>query len=480
MTKVEPRRRAAVSRRLTLPRLFTCAAVSIAFASACGDSAPYAASKTTPVRPTVSFPRVARPAAAPTASIVVPLVPAPAASVAAADATIAPARAPAPIERAPALRRFFEALGTLEEGVASEDVRVMQLGDSHTAADWYTGVVRRLLQSRFGDGGRGFVAIGKPWKGYVQDGVRVGMSREWLPEHARLVGGRLVGDGHYGLSGVAVQSAKRGGSAWVDVQDAERIELAYLAQPSGGAFDLFVDGTEVVRVATKAAARGVRFRGLDVEPGAHHIEVHSLGHGKVRLFGAALDRKSKGVVLDAFGRDGARAAGLLHWNAEHFSALLKWRKPALVVLAFGTNECGDKDIPTATYERDLAELVGRIVRATPAAACLLLGPPDYVQYGIEGPMQHPRLAEIMAAQRRVAEAAQCAFYDQVAAMGGPGSIAQWAQAQPPRARKDGVHLSREGYAQLGSMFVDEVQRAYGAFKADRKPPTRPDDPVAQR
>jgi len=51
---------------------------------------------------------------------------------------------------------FFEALARLEAGQAEDDVRVTQFGDSHTAADIETAVVRRALQARFGDGGRGF------------------------------------------------------------------------------------------------------------------------------------------------------------------------------------------------------------------------------------------------------------------------------------------------------------------------------------
>ena len=80
------------------------------------------------------------------------------------------------LERPASLRRFFESVARLEAGQAQEDVRIVQFGDSHTAADIETAVIRRALQGRFGDGGRGFVAIGKPWKGYLQEGVRCGMS----------------------------------------------------------------------------------------------------------------------------------------------------------------------------------------------------------------------------------------------------------------------------------------------------------------
>jgi lysophospholipase L1-like esterase len=431
-----------------------------AILSACGgEAAPVPATENSPAL--ASTPQVRRPTEPETSG---------APKAADAQPQSVPATSPplrAFLEHPASLRRFYEALAALEDKTPSaDDVRLIQIGDSHTAADWYTGVVRRMLQARFGDGGRGFVAVGKPWKGYVQDGIRVGMTAEWAPEHAKFVHGRVVGDGLYGLSGVAVSCQKRGGSAWVEGADADRVDLAYLAQPGGGPFDLLIDGASVVRVATKADGYGVKFRGLDVEPGTHRVEVQSAGNGKVRILGAALDKKAKGIVLDAFGRDGARAANLLQWNAEHVSELLKWRAPSLVILQFGTNECTDKDVSAAQYERELAEVVGRIVRAAPASSCLLLGPPDFVVYGAEGPAPHPRLAEILAVQRRVAEAAQCGFYDQVAAMGGLGAIAAWAQENPPRARKDGVHLSRDGYTNLATSFVDEILRGYAAYRLE--------------
>lgn len=447
--------------------------------AACGQAAPFAAGEPTGTKALASAPRVDRPTASSTSTTAGTADGAlPSASSRSTDPSAV--SGPIALEHPESLRRFFDSLLPLEDGTATDDSRIIQLGDSHTAADWYTGVVRRLLQTRFGDGGRGFVAIGKPWKGYVQDNVHVGMTAEWQPLKATLSHSRLVGDGLYGLTGVAIESSQPGGSAWVDVPASDHVEVAYLAQPGGGPFDLYVDGAEVVRVSTSGSNREVHFRGLDVEPGNHRVEVRNPSNGKVRVFGVALDRQSKGVVLDAYGRDGARAVNLLNWDADHFAALLKWRSPSLVMLAFGTNECGDKDIPISTYERDLAELLGRIVRATPSSSCLLLGPPDYVQYGAGGVSQHPRLPEIIAAQRRVAEAAQCAFYDQVTAMGGAGSHAAWAQEDPPRARKDGVHMSREGYTALATRFVDEVETAYAAYRLQPRAKPKRDEPVANR
>jgi lysophospholipase L1-like esterase len=385
------------------------------------------------------------------------------------------------LERPVALRRFFESLARLEAGQAEDDVRVTQFGDSHTAADIQTAVVRRTFQARFGDGGRGFVAIGRPWKHWFQDGVRVGMSNEWAPDKAKLVQGKLVGDGMYGLSGIGLFTRQHGARAWTDVSGrTARAELDYLEQPSGGAFDVFVDGVRVVRVATRAEKTASAFRTFDVaDASAHQVEVRAVGDGDVRVYGLSLDRREHGVVLDALGINGARITTALSWNEQHWAEQLRHRSPALVVLAYGTNESTDVELPQHVYERELVDALGRVARAVPMASCLLLGPPDRAIDTKEGWVTAPKIKEIIAAQRRVAEAAGCAFYDQLGAMGGEGSIASWAAEEPPRAQKDRCHLTRDGYAQVGSAFAADVMRAYAAWRRESGlPPSIAREPPA--
>jgi len=377
------------------------------------------------------------------------------------------------LERTPSLRRFFDALARLEAGQLQDDVRIAQFGDSHTAADIQTGAVRRALQARFGDGGRGFVAIGRPWKKWFQDGVRVGMSNEWAPDKGKVERGKLVGDGIYGLAGIGLFTRQHGARAWTDVNaKTSRAELAYLEQPNGGAFDVLVDGVRLVRVSTRGEKTASAFRAFDMaESATHQVEVRAVGDGDVRVFGLSLDRtRDHGVVLDALGINGARVTTALSWNEAHFTEQLRHRAPALVVLAYGTNESTDNDLAPPVYERQLVDMLGRIARAVPSASCLLLGPPDRAVDSKDGWVTAPKIPEIIAAQRRVADAAGCAFYDQRAAMG--GSIAAWAAEDPPRAQKDRVHLTREGYAQLGGTFASDLLRAYAAWRRETGlPPT---------
>jgi len=378
------------------------------------------------------------------------------------------------LERPAALRRFFETLARLEAGQAQEDVRIVQFGDSHTAADIETAVIRRALQARFGDGGRGFVAIGRPWKRWVQEGVRVGMSNEWTPERGKLEKGKFSGDGLYGLAGIGLETRQHGARAWTDINArTARTEVAYLEQPNGGSFDVFVDGVRVVRIATRGERTTSAYRTFDVaESTAHQLEVRATGDGDVRVFGVSLDRAQHGVVLDALGINGARVTTCLQWNEQHWGEQLRHRAPSMVVLAYGTNESTDESVPPATYERQRVDLLGRVARAVPSASCLLMGPPDRAVQTADGWVTSPKLLEIIRSQRRVAEAAGCAFYDQLAAMGGEGTVAGWALEEPARAQKDRVHLTRDGYAQLGSSFSSDIMRAYATWRREQGlPPT---------
>ena len=75
-------------------------------------------------------------------------------------------------------------------------------------------------------------------------------------------------------------------------------------------------------------------------------------------------------------------------------------------------------------------------------------------------------------QRKVAEAAGCAFYDQQEAMGGPGSIVAWATEPDSRASRDRIHLTRAGYAYMATAFAGDLMHAYDEWRAERGlPPT---------
>src|SRR5437868_6766891 len=61
-----------------------------------------------------------------------------------------------PVENVGALVPFFEQLYRSQSAKADGGIHILHYGDSHTAADEWTGFLRSLFQNRFGDGGSGF------------------------------------------------------------------------------------------------------------------------------------------------------------------------------------------------------------------------------------------------------------------------------------------------------------------------------------
>jgi len=79
------------------------------------------------------------------------------------------ASATKPFQQPGALVPFFEQL--LHD---KTPVHIIHWGDSHTAADEWTGGLRDQFRERFGDGGSGFSLAGHPFAGYRRFDARGG------------------------------------------------------------------------------------------------------------------------------------------------------------------------------------------------------------------------------------------------------------------------------------------------------------------
>jgi lysophospholipase L1-like esterase len=64
------------------------------------------------------------------------------------------------------------------------------------------------------------------------------------------------------------------------------------------------------------------------------------------------------------------------------------------------------------------------------------------------------------ALRASATASGCWFFDSYEAMGGQGAARRWRDENPPRAAKDGIHLTAKGYRDLGSMLSEALLREF--------------------
>ena len=362
-----------------------------------------------------------------------------------------------------ALDRLHGALRRAARGEGQ--ARLLFYGASHVAGDMFTGTVRRILQSRFGDAGHGFVMPARPWNTYRQSDVNLESTETWHTDRVGKKDDRK--DGWYGLAGMSVSTASSDDtsiiSTTVDNEHGQRVgrfEVWYLAQPGGGQLDVLVDGHLARRIDTASIVFETGYATFDVEDGPHALELRPKGDGEVRLFGVTVDRLAPGVIVDTVGINGARASIHLKWNQELLREHIQRRDPDLIVLAYGTNESGDTRDPIDAYEARLRTVVAQTRATAPTASCLLIGPSDRPIQNRRSWLPRPRTAQIVDVQRRVAEDAGCGFFDLVAFQGGAMSMVDWAAMSPPLAQKDHIHFTAAGYERLGEVLTDALLRGW--------------------
>ncbi len=365
------------------------------------------------------------------------------------------------------LAPFRAALLALQSGRAQDHVRVLHFGDSHVAADLYSHRLRRALQERFGDGGHGWVALGKPWRSYRHGDLRLGETGPWTHDLPRL-GRDEPASALVGLGGLRARASEAAASAWVaTAQDpgpgdsVARLELHYLRQPRGGTVELRLDGKSLATVPTEAGKdqRGFGFgrQVWDLPLGPHRVELAPQGGREVTILGLVLERDRPGVVWDTLGINGAQASTPLLWEPQLWAEQVAARAPSLVILAYGANEAGARRFRSGRYRETFARLVRRVRQAAPQAGCLVVAPCDRAAEAEDGEWRTlPAILQVVEIQRRVALAQGCAFWNAFAAMGGRGSVDAWARWEPAMAQADRVHLTAPGYRVLADLLLDAL------------------------
>lgn len=364
---------------------------------------------------------------------------------------LAPAPAPPP---AGTLSRFRAALEALGSGKRGDHVRVLWLGDSHTAADFLPDAMRSALVARFGDGGPGFVSVGRA--NYRHAGVKVGRDGWWkgFPRKPSLW--VKQDDGVFGLTGIRMVPGNEKSRATLQILKALalgplRWDLAYRLPTRRSKFRL---------TTGEGAPRSVDGRACEPGKVQHLVWETTQSTGIVvdrpafepEILGVTVERAKPGVVVDTLGINGARIATPLAWDKATWVEEVRRRSPSLLVFAYGTNEVGDQVAPFR-YADHVENLVTRARQGAPDADCVVIGPTDRLDAAW---LPVPRAREIDAVEKKTAERLGCWYVSALGIMTQSGGYSRWAASLPPLAARDGVHLTMRGYAELGGAIAKSL------------------------
>jgi lysophospholipase L1-like esterase len=364
-----------------------------------------------------------------------------------------------------ALDHFHKALRRAE--LKQGSVRIVHYGDSPTTADLITADVRELLQTQFGDAGHGFHLIAKPWAWYEHRGVSV-TAEGWEAYPANQ---SKLSDRWYGLGGVAFEG--RAG-AWSRYRIPARVapfplfELSGVKRPDGGSVQIFADGELAATVPTGAVANVEFTERIELPAGTRDIQLQ-VTQGSVRLFGVNFLRTQPGVIYSSLGINGAYINVLSRMiQPDHWARVLQQEKPDLIVINYGTNESVFEAFVDHQYDRELREAIRRAKAATPEASLLIMSPMDRGQRMSTGEIGTvPALQRVVAVQQRAAAETGCGFYNTFLAMGGPGTMGKWYEAEPRLVGADFIHPMPGGARIIGNLFYKALLDGYNKYKTRR-------------
>lgn len=367
-----------------------------------------------------------------------------------------------------ALAPFYQALAQLQAGTRHTPVMVLQIGDSHTANDAFSGHMRSLLQTQFGNAGRGILQGGVPFRYYNPAQVTV-TAKGWKSINSL----SPASVGPFGLTafrqhaaGPATMTLTAATQGAMDVAD-----LEVLMQPGGGALRVRFDTGATMLIPTNAPVMHAQDIPLPSR-GATSVTISTINHKPVDVLSWTFVRAGAGVVYSNLGTVGARVDLVGRWDPAIVQADLARLQPSLIVFAFGTNE-GFRDAEDmASYPALYRSELDMLRQDAPQAAFILIGPPDGVRRfkptdlnagscGVIDGQEWDRpqnLDPVRAAIKTIAQQEGLYYWDWSHAMGGTCSMVGWAAATPPLAWPDHVHPTAAGYDLT-------AERLYGAIIA---------------
>lgn len=333
---------------------------------------------------------------------------------------------------------------------------VTQFGDSHSAADFFTGGLRDHLQSRLGNAGIGWVT---PMSVRGQRSAEV----TWKSQRWDLASSRTVSDQPFAMGGYRATPNRVGATIDVLLEKPEQYQGLWDARlvvqaPNSEAFAISNDrGRLNLENALVGNGSWKQLRIRTSMP----FRIEALDRN-IALGGLWLQRSGQpGAIVSSIATNGAQLSIWDRWSPEWITELVATQSD-LVILEYGTNEAFNDTLDRDDYKRQLVKSIRTIRQQLPNAAILLMSPPDALMQNKQGSCSGkypPSYEMVKSVQLAVAKSERLLFWDWQKAMGGRCSIEKWQKET--LAGRDKVHLSAAGYRLSAKMFYKDLMQFAG-------------------
>ncbi len=366
--------------------------------------------------------------------------------------------------------------------IKARAITILHIGDSHTAADFLTGELRRRLQKIYGNGGSGYVTAGRP-PNVLSAALKIAVSAGWTYQALQ----KSEDVGQFWMSGFNTVASKTGETLSFTAEKPETfdvIEIEAIRQPNGGSIDIKLDG---------ALEGSFDLAGDKVEPvvirlvpdhgptnKVRDVTLTTRTDGIVSISSVAIYNTRSGLIYNSVGYPGATIDILNKLDEHLFASDLRRLKPQIVILSFGTNEADKANLDIAAYTQKYERVIGKIRTALPDATIVLIGPPA----GEELPAHCkdkareeavcrradaaspssdacewktlPKLEAVREAERKIAERNGLVYWNWASIMPKECGADRWRAETPPLMAKDHIHFTIAGYKKSAEGFLSTL------------------------
>jgi hypothetical protein len=361
---------------------------------------------------------------------------------------------------------FFNKLLKLENGDTNQ-VSILHIGDSHIQADFITREIRKSLQLRFGNAGRGLVFPLRVAGTNEPADFRSATNTNWTVAKIN----SQNRNPEPGLSGISMLSGESG--AYFDITTTNHDELDY-------AFN------QVTLIHTKDSLQfdcrfthapdkfGYLMSARPMEPGeittsvrfqqlTNYVRIQAeqteIGQGSIAINGVILQNSKPGVLYSSVGINGAHFSD--YNGSPLFYNQIKVLKPDLVIISLGTNEGANIKVTEEEIITSVSTMLQSIRLVNPETCILIATPADdyfHKKY------KNPYLEAVQRSLLKSADLEHVTCWDMYNITGGYGSCTEWRKAG--MLQKDGVHYNKQGYTLQGSLLYKALIDSYLKYAAD--------------
>lgn len=367
-----------------------------------------------------------------------------------------------------ALESIYEKLYLLksENDTHKKTLSIIHIGDSHLQAGFLNGTVMKLLQSEFGNAGRGLIFPLKLAKTNEPTDYFIESAQTWSV--SRCVTKKLPFP--VGLGGLSIMTLQNDFAFHVGAEDRDKIDyrfnkLKIFHHAKAPAFKIKgMEDARIVRddktqfmteIDLPSYVRSLNLSSEPKQPGDSTI-----------IYGFSLERSQPGVIYHAIGINAAQFSSYL--RITDFAIQIKTLQPDLIIFSLGTNEAFNDVINKGVFSKNIDHLVSSLVEQSPQVKILISTPAEcqrrYKQYGGEFRPNEliPLVSETLV---EYANKKGYPYWDLFNITGGKNSSQWWIQHN--YLAKDRIHFYVSGYKYQGELLYQALINGYNNYVSTR-------------